>query len=358
MWQSFRNDVVGSSSHTQAQRYTRLNPQVRFRTPKMDDKSQIDRLYDDVGGVLQKLNMHDKIVRIAYRLVASCFYFEKSGSPREVDDHFIIQGTIGCRFGKGSDNLRALGGYMQRHQLYSFQPYFKVQEVKQGDKAQTIKLTQEIISTMINTGYFSVGSIVIPVSKEVAFVSINLHLSDDKKKPHPFSGFPISGFPRSLADGETIKKTTSSSTSSESDRTSMAQKRESLRRKRTVRARFTDNPDRPVSTASTSGSSGTNSNTLFEFPESADGVSDWIRRRGEARRPPPKPVLNMDVGSQGVFELDGSPLSEVVVDEDEVGLAEAMARSQRAGMAALNRTGTGTDEDELQRVLMMSLIEK
>lgn len=95
MWQSFRNDVVGSSSHVQAQRYTRLNPQVRFRTPKMDDKSQIDRLFDDVGGVLQKVNMHDRIVRIAYRLVASCFYFEKTGSPREVDDHFIIQGKFG-----------------------------------------------------------------------------------------------------------------------------------------------------------------------------------------------------------------------------------------------------------------------
>ena len=96
---------------------------------------------------------------------------------------------------------------MQRHQLHSFQPYFKLQEVKQNEKAQTITITQEIISMMINTGYFSVGSIVIPVSKEAAFVAINLHLSNDKKKPHPYSGFPISGFPRSLADGETLKKT-------------------------------------------------------------------------------------------------------------------------------------------------------
>ena len=91
-WQSFRNDVVGSSSHMQAQRYTRLNPQVKFRTPKMDDKGQIDRLYDDVNSRLQFKNMHDQIVRIAYRLVASCFYFDKSGPSREVEDHYIIQG--------------------------------------------------------------------------------------------------------------------------------------------------------------------------------------------------------------------------------------------------------------------------
>lgn len=82
-----------------------------------------------------------------------------------------------------------------------------MQEVKQVDKTQNVKLTQEIINVMINTGYFNIGSIVIPVSKETAYVSINLHLSNDKKKPHPFSGFPISGFPRSLADAEAIKRT-------------------------------------------------------------------------------------------------------------------------------------------------------
>lgn len=138
----------------------------------------------------------------------------------------------------------------------------------------------------------------------------------------------------------------------------MAQKRESLRRKRTVRARFTDNPERPISIGSISESSGSHSNDPLEYPESADGINAWIRRRGEASRPPPKPLVNVDVGSQRVFELDGSPLPEVVVDEDEVGLVAALERSEREGMAVFGRSGTGTDEDELQRVLMMSLIEK
>jgi hypothetical protein len=94
IWRSFRSDVVGSSSYIQAARYTRLNPQVKFRTPKMDDKSQIDRLDDDVTSRLQNPYMRDKIVRIAYRLVASCFYFEQSVPIREVDDHFVVQGKL------------------------------------------------------------------------------------------------------------------------------------------------------------------------------------------------------------------------------------------------------------------------
>lgn len=92
MWQSFRNDVVGSSSHMQAQRYVRINPRVQSRTPKMDDKSQVDNLSDDVSTRLRSIGMREKIIRIVYRLVASCFYFEALGPSREVDDHLQVQG--------------------------------------------------------------------------------------------------------------------------------------------------------------------------------------------------------------------------------------------------------------------------
>lgn len=70
----------------------RFNPQVRFKTPKMDEKNQIDKQYEDVSSRLEAHHMRDKVVRIPYRLVASCFYFEKTGPAREVDDHFVVQG--------------------------------------------------------------------------------------------------------------------------------------------------------------------------------------------------------------------------------------------------------------------------
>lgn len=83
-------------------------------------------------------------------------------------------------------------------------------------------------------------------------------------------------------------------------------------------------------------------------------MNDWIRRRQESQRPPPRPLQNYD--SQVVaFELDGSPLPEVMLDEDEEELVKAIERSARP---TLTRTPSGTDEDELQRVLMMSLLEK
>lgn len=232
---------------------------------------------------------------------------------------------------------------------------------------------------MTETGCFDVGSIVIPVSQQTGVVSIDLHLTNDKRNPHPFSGFPISGFPRSLADGEPLKRTskymvhphcrtkftdislisaTPAYPQSETDRTSMAQKREFLRRKRSVRPRFSN--DRPFSTVSAGSSSSSNStNDPFECPENPNDVSHWVRRRFEARRAPPRPVQQLPE-TQGVFELYGSTVQDVGLneDEDDAALAQALERSEREALLGLQRTNTGTDADELQRVMMLSLLEK
>jgi hypothetical protein len=93
IWRGFRNDVIGTSSYLELLRYERLNPRVGFRAPKMDDKGQVNTLYDDVKERLGKPQMQGKIIRIARRLIASCFYFDMSGPPREADDHFTVQGT-------------------------------------------------------------------------------------------------------------------------------------------------------------------------------------------------------------------------------------------------------------------------
>lgn len=123
----------------------------------------------------------------------------------------LFTGTIRCRFSKGSDNLRSLGIYLQRHQLRAFQPHFRMQEAKYSERANNIVLTREIIRTMTETSYFDIGTIVIPVPQQASIIAIDLHLTNDKKKPHPFNGFPISGFPRSLANGEPLKRTRESS---------------------------------------------------------------------------------------------------------------------------------------------------
>jgi hypothetical protein len=86
-------------------------------------------------------------------------------------------------------------------------------------------------------------------------------------------------------------------------------------------------------------------------------VSDWIRRREEARRPPPQPLTAWDTGiaqeldslelepsslpevvvglEDEAVELEVSPLPEVVVDQDEEALAEAIKRSRRESQSQI-----------------------
>ncbi|KAF2462522.1 FabD/lysophospholipase-like protein [Lindgomyces ingoldianus] len=343
-WKNFRKEITASSSHIQAQRYIRVNPRVGFRTPKMDDKNQIDQLHASVSEDMNKARMRTKIISISHRLVASCFYFEKAGPLREVDDNFVIPGTIRCRFARGSDNLRNLGVYIMRHQRHPFQPYFKVQEARHGERTQYIYLIREIIRMMTETASFDVGSIVIPVSQQTALVAIDLHLIDEKKS----SGIPISGFPRSLAEGEPLKRP---------KLTPMAQKRESLRRRRSVLLRRPD--DNPDLSRNVSGSGSSSSSDPSAFAETPNDVNNWVRRRLRATRAPPKPVLPLD--NQEVFELYGSPPAQGPADQDEddEALTRALARSEREGFAGLRTMDPGQDEDdEMQRIILLSLLEK
>ena len=92
IWRNFRKDIVGISSSHVAQRYIRVNPRIRFQTPKMDEKSQVGKLQDDVRSRMQSQSMREKVSAITSRLVASLFYFEKSGPVKEYSDHYIVQG--------------------------------------------------------------------------------------------------------------------------------------------------------------------------------------------------------------------------------------------------------------------------
>lgn len=95
---------------------------------------------------------------------------------------------------------------MRKRQLPSFRPFFRVQEVKRQETAQNIYITPKIISEMIDIGLFNLGSVAIPVSSHSALLAIDIHLTNDKTRPHLCCGFPISGFPRTLADGEALKR--------------------------------------------------------------------------------------------------------------------------------------------------------
>jgi hypothetical protein len=75
------------------------------------------------------------------------------------------------------------------------------------DASQYIHVTTQTIREMTERGLFHLDSIVIPVTSEDAVVSMELHLTEDRTMRRGRSGMPISGFPRLLADGEPLKRT-------------------------------------------------------------------------------------------------------------------------------------------------------
>jgi hypothetical protein len=87
-WRNLHQEVP----HAAVDRYIRINPKTRERTPRMDDKSLIHILHNEIRDGLGRRDMPMRIANIARRLVASSFYFDKMGS-RQVDDHHItVQG--------------------------------------------------------------------------------------------------------------------------------------------------------------------------------------------------------------------------------------------------------------------------
>lgn len=97
-WKEFQKDVVGTSSPIAAERYIRINPRTKYRTPKMDDKTQVHILHDEVKSCLRTHAMRTKIEQIAHRLVASSFYFEKAGPSRESGDQITTQGKYNAHY--------------------------------------------------------------------------------------------------------------------------------------------------------------------------------------------------------------------------------------------------------------------
>lgn len=93
-WREFRKDVVGNSSPIQEKRYMRINPKTSMRTPKLDEKTKVIDLQEDVKNRLKTHGMRMKIEKVAHRLVASSFYFDKSGPARVADDVITIQGRF------------------------------------------------------------------------------------------------------------------------------------------------------------------------------------------------------------------------------------------------------------------------
>ena len=91
-WREFHKAVPRATMD----RYIRVNPSTKGPTPKMDDKSQVASLHEEIKAGLDMPRMETTIREIAHRLIASSFYFHKSGPSRHSDGRVTVQGKFNC----------------------------------------------------------------------------------------------------------------------------------------------------------------------------------------------------------------------------------------------------------------------
>ena len=103
-------------------------------------------------------------------------------------------GHIYCRLLPESQEIRELGKLLRTKLGSSNDIYFVIQEEHRGQEAQTIHITTNIISDMIQAGNFKM-KVHITLSTKLATTEIFLCLGNE-------GIFPISRFPRSLLEND------------------------------------------------------------------------------------------------------------------------------------------------------------
>lgn len=93
IWKTFRDDVVGNSSPIVAQRFVRVNPKLIIPVPKLDDHEASGLLRNAVGNSLASAEMTMLVEKVAHRLIASSFYFDKTSPTKVAGGATVIEGT-------------------------------------------------------------------------------------------------------------------------------------------------------------------------------------------------------------------------------------------------------------------------
>ena len=89
-WSEFCADILESSSEdANKQRYIRINPDLGDNVPRLDEKKRLHKLQEDTKKILQSTVMKAEIERIAHRLVAGMFYYERKTPPRREQDNSV-----------------------------------------------------------------------------------------------------------------------------------------------------------------------------------------------------------------------------------------------------------------------------
>lgn len=99
-WRDFATDVGGSDeASTVSQRYIRVNPDLQRVVPRLDAKEQLKDLQQWTISFMETPSMRKTILNVSHRLVASSFYFDKSGvKEAHSSEGYVCSGMTGYLF--------------------------------------------------------------------------------------------------------------------------------------------------------------------------------------------------------------------------------------------------------------------
>lgn len=109
-WEQFCGVMIRPGSEGTPRQYIRANPELSFPVPALDDVESVPKLRHEVQKIMKKPKNKEWLRDMAYRLVASTFFFEKDHiSIREEEDQFACKGNI----------LILLSAFDRKHELTS-----------------------------------------------------------------------------------------------------------------------------------------------------------------------------------------------------------------------------------------------
>ena len=207
-WHSYMNVLQPPSNHRA--KYIRLNPQLDEDPPRLDDVESMSYIQDVVR---EMPSLESRIQKVALRLIASSFYFEKTQSAELASDGSVqirgaycvrpfesirsrhLTGNIHCRLLEDSKEISELGKLLQNKMQHGHDLFFIIQEEHRGRDARQACITTEVIERMVRKCQFKMSNIRVKLSNQLSTTEILLYFGDEDK-------YPISRFPRSLLQDE------------------------------------------------------------------------------------------------------------------------------------------------------------
>ena len=210
-WDSYMNVLQPPSNHRS--KHIRINPQLNEDPPRLDEVERMSYIQNKVREMLISDN---KVQKVALRLIASSFYFEKSQSVDVTSDGRVqirgmyyghlfgsicsarFAGNLHCRLLEDSQEISELGKFLRNQIQQGNDLFFVVQEELRGRHAKQVPITNDVIERMVRKCQFKMSSILVELCNQIATTEILLHFGGNNI-------YPISRFPRSLLQDDDFK---------------------------------------------------------------------------------------------------------------------------------------------------------